>query len=564
MAAMLGVVRRFLSTERAVTMQLQFYMFILRVYMPTKRQYERQFEEQARHNQPDGRHVHIKNHHHHTRNHPTIKWRFPEFPLIFRLYNIASNVLLSWVFFKYLFPGWFVEPGRLIAHLIGLNSSTEDPNCYVYGRLVLHYEISLEIFGFLMASFHLLWRLIQQSLNRPFDLEVVLFLMQPRENIKRFTKRIESTTCTEDELENNYERFLCHIMCYKVTFVEQNKAHGSSQRVLYRLRSNRTLKARQRLVDSLVDMTISSAMVLTMLTVPIAVYIGIIILFNRYRYMNAYPNCDTQSLRLYHEGHLSRWSLPWLGSRHYMTTVLFDGLENAVVWFESGLILICVLVFSTYLNSDLVTHWTHLNVDIQQLLNKSRQSHHSRWEQDDDLHLNLHRPSQQATTNEQDNQDNNEQQIYYLQAALVDFFHEINKLDLFISDVITFCQLVGISGLGCTTLQSAEVYLESRNTDFAIVGISFNSAVFLGYAWMSISLLSLQQYCRWSYPSLCSLMANDQARYKRHFMRILDFYTSRERTCYTLFQQVPFSSNNFASVIGWSVSCFLIADSVLH
>lgn len=466
---------------------------------------------------------------------------------------------MAWVFVKFLFQSLYIKIGRLFAQLIGVDTQL-DPNCYSFGRFVLHSELPVELFGFLFASFHIMWRLAHWRLSRPFKFDVFLFMMQPEEKVRRFIEKLHSSRwhLSDNEL-TKYERFLCNIMCYQVSqahkqLVEAPNEALNEATILHKLRPNRTLEAHTKLIGRLAKFTIWSTIIMATLTCLIGSRVNIAILLNQRRYLRSYPNCDQDLARQQEQGNLSlSWSLPRLSGRpHYAATVLFDSLENTFVWLDSGLALIWGLTLLLFLNKDLQNHWSHLRDKIQRRLMESRDVH---WiwlnESEDTPEM-----AQMLTILGEE--------MYELQAEVGDFFDQIKQVDLLVSDVNTQAMVNWLGCFICMSIESTKIYSSSgHDIDHAIVTIvGLCSCIFLSYIVTGSVMLSLQRSCRSAYTNLCSLMAHDLTRYKMHFMDLLDYYTTGNRTCYTFLQQFPLNRSNFASIVVWSVSCFIILDSV--
>lgn len=564
----------YLNSDTGVLRQIQCYLLLLRIYEPTEREYRQKYA-------PIERDYHYKG------------FKLPKYPKLFRVYNVSSNILMGWIFFKYLTPRPFAELGKLLYSTF-IDEGPELPaHCYVFGRIVIHYQIAEELFGFMLASFHLSWRLAQWMLDRPHLLNVVVFLLQPEADIRRFLAKFNSSasyarqtapigSTGEPDVSltkfygqanngkaqlSSHELFLRNVLCCKITYAAEmdeckrhQHHHRHTGRILYRLRPNRTPEAHRKLVQWLSNTTTLSVLGLLSLAFIIASYMTFIILFNRFRYQSAYPDCDQQVARAYRDGTLPRWSTHF-GS-HHLATLTFDGFENFILWWESGLSLLFLLMFSNYLNQDLLIYWTHLNVKIRRMLAESRQLycvsnyHHRLAYRDEDSNSMIVFVT--SLTEEV------QQEIYHLQAELGDFFRQINEVDQLISDIISHALVIWLTCFGAFSNKGAEMYSANGNTGYGLVLQGTLLAAFSGFSATSISLLSLQRRCKLSYRSLCSLMAYDQSRYKAHFTEIIKFYTTRNHTCYTLFHQYPFSSATFVSIIGWSITGFLVLDNISH
>lgn len=549
-------------SDRGVLRQIQGYLLLLRIYSASEKEYRTQFESIEPDNKYQG-------------------FRLPRHPWVFRVYNYLSNVIVCWVFFKYFVPAPFAQVGKLFySTFIGDNLQVLASHCYVFGRFVIYERISEESFGCLLASFHLSWRLTEWLLDRSGLLNVVVFLLQPEVDIRRFLHRLNSSTAygrrntlvvssitgkiTSVSIHStlyvsnssthltDHDLFLCHILCYKVNYPGL---------VVYRLRPNRTLEAHRRLVRWFSSATLWATLGFGLLALPITSYLIFIVHFNRLRYQNSYPNCNVQlSNPFQQQTDSSLWSTS-LGS-HHLASLAFDWLETSILWVDSGLALIYLLTFVYFLNRDLLIYWGHLDCKIRRMLLETRQKY---------AILNHHRHFGSGDTTDNSTMimfgsflsEEFELEVYQLQAELADFFRQINGVDLLLSDIFSHSLVIWLTTFGLCCSWAVEMYSNSGDAVgvFLLLACLF---AFLGFSAAAISLLSLQRNCRLSYPRLCSLMAYDQSRYKRQFIEIINFYTNKNRTCYTLFHLYPFSSATFISIIGWSLTGYLVLDNFNH
>lgn len=147
-----------------------------------------------------------------------------------------------------------------------------------------------------------------------------------------------------------------------------------------------------------------------------------------------------------------------------------------------------------------------------------------------------------------------EHDIEELQFEMMDFFHEVERVDLLVSDVLTFAYLIW---LACCTFAGYKFVVYNRTNVPPLMYLVL-CAGFIILALTSFFLLKLRRSCLRSYMVLSSLMANDRTLKKRHLVKLLDFFTQLNRTTYTLCQR-PYRPTTFVNIVGWSFSCFFIA-----
>lgn len=300
----------YLMSERGVMSQLRWHLCIMCVYNPIKRSHERQWLLSAQRRQQEEEDEQRQHRQQLSKEHGrqqacSALWTLPSLPCAFRTYNIVSAILLAWVFLKYLFPGVIARLGRFYYGQLLHGSWPYDDDlrqdCLVFGRFSFHYEQPVEVFGFQLTAFHLLWKSAQMIVDRAHAVDVALFLMQPRRELERFIEKLEATgwaTHDDDDhyhhnqANNNttkvqmtaYEHFLERLMCFKVSHGEYCcNANGQWRgRVMLRVRANRTLRARDRLVERLCHTTLMEAAIVGLLVVVFTSYISAMLFFNQH------------------------------------------------------------------------------------------------------------------------------------------------------------------------------------------------------------------------------------------------------------------------------------------
>jgi len=320
---------------------------------------------------------------------------------------------------------------------------------------------------------------------------------------------------------------------------------------------------------------------------------------------------------------------------HRIVTLAFDGLENLILWFDSGACLTFNFILLYMLNHDTLIYWRSLDQKIQNLLEQVRADFESRQCKSYDQLLLLHQgdpfdpiwadilednnlkdifesndspsESHEAATLSSINPDrsrrrltrtnmiideqeylvgdssfptntrvvqrlyNNsndkfkpvfamEESIYYLQSEIRDFFSQVESCDHFISMVLTcvvFVWLLTFAGLSYSAQSNKQLTLPIQIHIIQLYHLS-------GFVFCSAVALELHRKCLRTYTRICSLMAYDQSKHKKSFFKILEFFTKRKRTMYTIFRQYPYSPTTFLSIIGWTFSCYFIMESLFR
>ena len=526
-------------------------------------------------------------------------WNWGGFPSLWWILTLVQNfttLYMTYVILKNTYPQYFMS-------LIELLEPELPAHCYLLGRFIIHDLVS-ELTATLFSLFHILWRLYLRMKNRPYSLHVVNFLLQSDTDIQRFISIIEQSG--EDKRQESkkwsrvsvHEHFLRQNICYQVF---------KRSTVVFKVRPNRTLSSRRAICKRVARLTLLLSTTLLSLAVIIIFLIMITILTEKH-YIQTYPKCDAGIQKRMDEGTLGDWSMSLYG--HHLISGLIDGLENAVIWIDSGLAFCFVWGFLYVLNFDLLLYWEHMHAKLIKLLARIRLEYTLRsysalgetfgpvgrsaeprpsgkklgLEVFEQIEAQYKLESQLCIGMEETHWDQSymysagdsrsslidlrghglEDEIQDAQSMIGDFFHQIKAADMLVSDVLTGFIIIWLTTFASFGRYSATVYAGGRESELLLIMFLVQMLTFCLVASSSFSLLVLQRRCIRSYHVICSIAAFDQSRMKRSFLRILDFYTVQRRLYYTLFQQYPYTGTTFLSIIGWSVSCFLIFDSLFR
>jgi hypothetical protein len=406
------------------------------------------------------------------------------------------------------------------------------------------------------------------------------------------------------------ERLLRHAMCYQVHY---------GHKLYYRLRPNRSAEARRLLAKRVSVSFLVNTGILAALTMYFSFYVSVAVLSDE-RYAATYPGCSGQPDRPgVPVAALHRVAMQW----HQLVSACVDMLENIIIWFDCGMSAVYVPTLAYLLNCDILTYLCKLNAQLEQLLERTRLRESIRrallrsrslgdascleaaglqsgetmfYELENELaqmgqvqrDTTSGRPTgrrQQPPAGrlERSNRccgalaagervdwspiwaqfnalgDQLELEINEIQCQIYDFFHEVKRVDLLISDILSlsiFIWLTCCAGVGYNCLIDAGASIPTQIGSLLVLG-------FIAWAAATYFLLELHRNCLKTYNILCSLMAHDRSKQKRRFIKILDFFTHMNRTTYTLLQSYPYRPTTFITIIGWSVSCFALAFTLL-
>lgn len=560
------------------------------------------------------------------------QWRgVPQECVLMRIYNTLSTIWMCYACIRFFFSRQLYALAEwLLGDLVGLPG-----HCMVAGNLVLILDPTLDPLGsFVFATFHLVWRSYQRFGGHTYMMSLFVFQMQSESDLDKFYKIMDENKHSAYLTSSNvfaqtswrrkywsesselgatspivpkssaefddgrdilstpmpslspkqdygrgarmmvgargdevgvHEHFMRNILCYQVQ---------QDNRVVYKLRPNRTREAKPLLSRLVSRLSLVSLCSYLMLALPVAIIITILILSDHH-YIHTYPGCSPALESLRAQNKLSLWSVTLTG--HHIFTALCDGLENLFIWVDSGTAITFVAMIMHMMNSDILLYWRHLHVRLESVLERVRSQSEMRAQikladqLEQERPIDIERPmlvqlgSPRSNTRTELSYDRLQvaredvlitaAEINELQFELYDFFQQVERADMTISDVITTVILVWLCS--CVVLSYQFFARAVANLPPAIKGIQA-----LGFIVILLAtkyLLQLRKCCMKSYRPICALIAHDQEpKIKRQFIKVLDFFTERNRTTYTLFHHYPYLATTFATTMGWSISCFFI------
>lgn len=454
-------------------------------------------------------------------------------------------------------------------------------NCFLMGRVVSHSGFK-DSYNVIFPLFHLIWRGIDVAFKRHFKLTMVNFMLHSDVDVERFLELLEGGKFRGEFLSNRRqatsrssglrplftragsrfvvdqkgrrllgptsydweelmedrtslnERVLRHAMCYPVYYGNQ---------IHFRLRPNRTLSARARLKDRIALSFVITTSILLPLIAFMATVITLVVLTDK-RYLATYPGCYPELEQLEARGQLGFFSIHFF--RHHAISGLVDGLENVIVWLDCGTALFYVPVLCYLLNYDILLYWSGVHQKLEMLMAKVR------WRncQPGGGAKSKKLPDALSYFDEQ-----LDTEIHELHYELADFFHEVERADQLISDVLTLA--LGIWFTGCLVVGFN--FLALNRTTMPAFMVLILAVSFAVMSTATHFLLALSRSCKRSYLKLCSMMAEDKVERKCQAMKLMDFFTEMNRTFYTLAHRFPYKSSTFLTIVSYSVSCFLMA-----
>jgi len=154
-----------------------------------------------------------------------------------------------------------------------------------------------------------------------------------------------------------------------------------------------------------------------------------------------------------------------------------------------------------------------------------------------------------------------ERHVADLHAQIFDFFTQVELLDAAVSDELTTAVM---SWLNTSTAFSFYI-VSTQDVGIPRELILAQVMSFLLISSLALSLLSMHRACTKSYVMFCSLMAYDQTSRKLDYIKLMAFFSGdRRRTSFTLFRIMLFTPNTYAKIIGWSITCYFFAYSMVR
>lgn len=451
--------------------------------------------------------------------------------VIFKLFDVFRLFTTFWMIYE-IVKFYSIGRDELIERVTGIKLA-RPLHCYLAGRFLVQERFG-DLIALIFAILHLSWR-SYQSFQRPYSLSLIEFMLLSEKELEMVHSRllppgrsIELTIGDHKRLSAR-TRLILETMCY------QN--HGK-QRIVYRLRPNRTPDTHLRLRRAIARLTYACLAVFMSITVILTIgFVPYLVLDQTY--MRMYPNCDLQLVHLKEEGRLAWWSITLTG--HHWYVGLTDGLENAVMYAEGGMVVYTGITLFSLVSMDMSQHWTGIKRKLDSLHKRIETDHCSR------ISIHIEKSSEFQL------------EVKDLLASMSDFFRQVKLLDEVISGFL-------VGTLFCSLLVCALLTYHSRVHSIQQLPFQVMMVVALMATWAvtaAYGCLSLHNYCVSSYPNLCSLMARDSMKHRHNYEAIVDFYTKR-RSCFTIMKQVPLLPTTFLTMIGWTFSCFCIISGLLR
>jgi len=291
-------------------------------------------------------------------------------PYIWTTYDRFSTFWLAFSLLRSVFHELYLQLLELI------NFTSLPSHCLDVAKFVV-YPPGDRFFTIMISFTVLAWRLYQRLYNT-YSLTMLHHLLEDEKRISEFVSKYFRSSSQEAVgtrgIGSNklpvYDRFLRDLMCYK----DLNGLNESESEKIWKLRPNRTLEARRKLIVRNVGITfVEAVFFVPAIMIPCMVYF-FSQPFSDYFYVQTYPNCDPELGKLYSENKLALFSIT--AKPHRLFSLVLDFVQVFVIWFDT-----CTAIFATdhicfSLEKDLLIYWKEVQRKILINLEMARTMHH--------------------------------------------------------------------------------------------------------------------------------------------------------------------------------------------
>lgn len=452
-------------------------------------------------------------------------------------------------------------------------------NCYIPGKLILLFAQKSEPMSFLFAMFNLSWRSMEYLSRKKYinDFDFINFILEPMANIELCQSTIIKATKTtnsklvyrrkssnDDSRESNKK--LLKLMCC------QRPRINSYHKFEAKLRFNRT-KVFKILLENRLSLCNNIGNLIFLAYLISATPLAIFVTSTDSWYIKKYPGCDPELEEYSKLANLGEWSYN-LSGYHRFLTIPIDVIENLLVYMESILGFGYSFMITYIINYDILSCWPHLHDRLQILVEKFKRNcyHHSSSSLMDIGKRKKNAFQQDAMRRKTNNligflSSSSSSSVYLddpsdldsiiddIQTEIYDNFKQIEVADMIVSNVFSFSLLYWLASIAL--IQYYYGHEQAFNLFIKACGCVLVTI-------MNVIPMSLFRTTLKSHKLICSLMAYDKSRYKLRFCKLLEFYTERNRSTYTLLQQYPYAPTFYMTIVGWTVSVILIVEKFAY
>jgi hypothetical protein len=567
--------------QKYITSLMLFHLFVVHIYQPMKKTYE------SRYNSPPSTDTARPERSSVDANVVVVpfadavcerstKWKWAGLPKVNKylsLFRSASTICMCYVMIKALIP-------NSVTRILDIVNLDLPAHCYLIGRFVFQPEVE-RIAGFLFVSYHLGWRFVQLYLANPIYTSGIYFMLLEDEDVDRYINFFHKPERNHNECHRSHSQHVTSSgrPTASVSYYEHSKRQKQSRATIwnphdqfmhevmsfkidygttieYKLRPSRTIEARRKLRNFLVNSTAAAISVFVFLA-TILTYFIFKHLLHVETYLKSYEGCSPELARLVDAKRTSsEWSMKFITLHQYIALVA-DIEENVFIWTESGVVAVFDLSLTMLLIYDLHLYWTHLDRRTDELLTIVKLDYEqAHWPADQ---ATRQRPKSMMSYDQSSSQQNPPSppmasRIFELQSQIQDLIKQIDQVNKFVSDSYSVVSTMWF------TIFAFYTYKLFSNSVGAVVSILVGIMLIFLICSGTI-ILTIQRDLKRSYPKICSLMAHDRSMYKQNFVKIIEYFVN-DRHCFTIFRIYTMKSTTLLTMIGYSFSCFFIVGSM--
>lgn len=328
-------------------------------------------------------------------------------PIILRLYTIFSHIFITISFIKY---------GAICLlqyEWIGIDKYY---SCFLPGRLAFVNDLSYELPGFswVIIFYHVVYRIMFCIKYTRINLDCFVFSICDKEFIEGQERNLEKLN--EDSI-GTHKLYLENDMFFQRISLLNHK-------VVYRLKSNRTLEHWKKLRAFINQLTVLFLANFIFLGAPILVIIALNLLSNEY-FDGNYGHCRSFANRTIDA------EFQWDFSDSYrMIYFFFDGFDNFILLFDTSNALVWPFSSSIICTRDLTDRIDDLSKKITELKQRLEELCLTNGTMDD---------SWKNDQNKRELMKILERDVLFFQSEVIDTFTQVSQVDEFISKFSAFC-----------------------------------------------------------------------------------------------------------------------------
>lgn len=470
----------------------------------------------------------------------------PELPKYIRIYQIFSTVYTIYSFVKYglvssIYYGW-----------LGIDQIYA---CYLPGRIGVVTDIAHEVplFGFLLFSFHIVYRVVWYLAINRIDVEGLMFLCYDRETVLNKQYEVLELNVSQIAPEIAYRKYLCNKIFYK-------RHMDNLGRSLYTLKPHRSIGHYDQLERVAAKLCLSHYFVLFGLFIPF-LFSGFSTQVSHEFFDRSYPACRSFSHDPENENF--RWSFE---DRFRLCYLFFDLFDNLMFFLDTAGAFSVPFSGALIAAHDLNLRFDALNERITCFIDKLRlilfdNYYHLEDEQQSDSSPMAQIPITKRLIEDLEKESN------LIFNETIDTFGQVQKVDEYLKGygIISISVLfMGNMSFQAFTLFRVNTIAETTVIIYRYTQANMNAILLSVFAMIARTHTKTQI----SYNKLCSAMALYPTIYqtKTSWRWLLEYYHKGSSRCtfHFISKAYALSNLNILRCASWFVTCTVIILNLLR